>query len=39
MKTSFKIAAIIIVLSLFALLFYAVHTLVETANAGLHGGF
>jgi uncharacterized membrane protein len=39
MKLSFKIAAIIIVLSLFALAFYLVSTFVDTANAGFHGGF
>lgn len=36
MKLSFKIAAVIIVLSLFAIAFYLVHTYVNTANAGLH---
>ena len=39
MKTSSKVIAIVIVLTFFAALFYAVHTLVDCANAGLHGGF
>lgn len=39
MKTSVKILCVVIVISLFAAMFYAVHTLIDTANAGLHGGF
>jgi cytosine/uracil/thiamine/allantoin permease len=39
MKTSEKIACIVIVLGLFALAFYAVCKYVDTANAGFHGTF
>ena len=39
MKLSFKIAAVIIVLSLFALAFFLVHNFVDTSNAGLHFTF
>ena len=39
MKLSQKIACVVIVLSLFALAFYLVHTFVNTANAGFHGTF
>ena len=39
MKTSQKIVCIVIVLSLFATLFYVVCKFVDAANAGLHGGF
>jgi uncharacterized membrane protein len=39
MKLSFKIAAIVLVISLFALAFYLVSTFVDTANAGFHGTF
>jgi hypothetical protein len=36
MKNSFKIIAVVVVVALFAALFVAVHTLIDTANAGLH---
>ena len=39
MKLSFKIAAVIIVITLFAALFAAVHYFVDASNAGLHGTF
>jgi hypothetical protein len=39
MKKSFYFLAILIVLSLFATLFYVVFKFVDAANAGLHGTF
>jgi len=39
MKTSQKIVCIVIILALFATLFYVVCKFVDTANAGLHGTF
>lgn len=39
MKTSSKIIAVLAVIAFFAIAFYLVCKYVDTANAGLHGGF